>query len=328
MSRKTVKLLLLMTVLSGCIPSLPVFKTEHQPLAPDYSNELNWTALPFRTDAADMIPSAEKPVNDSVKRVDVFYVYPTLYLRGKTWNAATNRKNLNKKIDKYPVRYQASVFNRAARIYAPRYRQARLSSFIDTTGSGEKALSLAYEDVKRAFEYYMQYYNMGRPVIIASHSQGTWICRKLLKDFFDTPDKKKQLVCAYIIGYAVDASSYSTLSSCKSAEETNCFVTWSTFKSSYAGKGLKSHTLNMISVNPVSWRSDSLPSSSAGGILFNINRKKRFKTESRVLENNLWTKTNAPVLRHMRNLHILDYNLFWYDIRNNVDVRVNEYFKP
>src|SRR5688572_22751696 len=87
------------------------FDPRSQPPAPDYADEKNWSSLPFRKDAADAIPKSEAWISDSLKDVDVFYIHPTLYLKGKTWNADINDKKLNKKVDEKPVRYQASVFN-------------------------------------------------------------------------------------------------------------------------------------------------------------------------------------------------------------------------
>lgn len=313
--------------IQSCIITPSAFKAEEQPAAPDYSNEKNWCALPFRKDYADIIPKSETWTNDSLKKVDVFYVYPTLYLYGKTWNANLKNKQLNKYIDKYLLQYQATAFNQVGRIYSPRYRQARITSYLDTTGSGEKALDFAYEDVKKAFQYYLKHYNHNRPIIIASHSQGTTHCRKLIKEFFDTPEKKKQLVCAYIIGYEVDSTTYEVLTPCKDAKETNCFLTWSSFKYTFEGTGLKSHTRNKMSVNPITWKMDTTLAYGEGGILFNLNRKQHYKSEVHVSENNLWVKTNAPFFKRIRNLHALDYNLFWFDIRKNAALRVETYFK-
>src|SRR5437870_3491972 len=108
---------MLLTVLSQAQPG--VFNAADQPAAPDYSQEKNWSALPFHEDAADEIPSSETWVNDSLKQADVFYIYPTIYMKGKSWNADVNNKTLNKKIDNKPVKYQATVFNNSARVYAP-----------------------------------------------------------------------------------------------------------------------------------------------------------------------------------------------------------------
>ena len=89
-------------------------------------------------------------------------------------------------MDKKPVRYQASVFNRSCRVYAPRYRQAIVRVFKEESKDGKKALDLAYRDVKRAFQYYLDHYNQNRDFIIASHSQGTLHCTRLLKEMIDT----------------------------------------------------------------------------------------------------------------------------------------------
>jgi Protein of unknown function (DUF3089) len=128
MIKKTISLLL--TVLSVQLQlqsqRLGEFKAEDQPEAPDYSMEKNWAAFPFKEDVTDKVPKYETPIDDSLKQVDVFYVYPTVYLSGDTWNADLSNKALNSRIDKYPVKYHGSVFNQVARVYAPRYRQAIL----------------------------------------------------------------------------------------------------------------------------------------------------------------------------------------------------------
>ncbi len=329
-------ILLSLILLASCSNSLPIFKSVEQPKAPDYSNSNHWSALPFRNDAADAHPKNELWRHDSLKTVDVFYVYPTLYAKGNTWNADLNNRKLNKLIDKYPVRYHASAFNHIGRVYVPRYRQAIIDSYAETSEDGKKALDFAYADVKQAFEYYLQHYNNGRPIIIASHSQGSTHSRQLIKDFFDSPQSKKQLVCAYIIGIAMDAEQFETLKICENADETNCYVTWSTFKEGYDFKGkylnkklkvpLELLVGNVV-VNPVSWTTDTLNYIGKGGILLNMNRRKPFTTHTRIHENYLWVKTNMPFVRRWDNLHLLDYNLFWHNIRENAALRVEEFLK-
>ncbi len=305
---------------------LTPFKSSDQPTAPDYSDARYWSALPFRKDAADLTPKTEKWINDSLKDADVFYIYPTLYSKGKTWNADVNNKKLNKRLDNFPVKYQASIFNQAARVYAPRYRQAIIDSYFDTIGNGKSALDFAYEDVKKAFEYYLKNYNQGRPIIIASHSQGTTHCRRLLKDYFDTPEMKAKLVCAYVVGYEIDSLSYTLLKPCSDATETNCYVTWSTFKNNFQYKD-KLHYFGNICVNPVSWVRDTMSAVSTGGVLLNVNRKKKFRTEAHISDSHLEVNTNLTFMRNKDILHLVDFNLFWFDVRKNVLQRVNEFIK-
>ena len=83
----------------------------------------------------------------------------------KNWNASIEDRKLNDKTDGSTILYQASIFNGAGKVYAPRYRQAHLHAYFTNKRKGEaqKAFELAYADVKAAFEYYLQHYNQGRP---------------------------------------------------------------------------------------------------------------------------------------------------------------------
>jgi hypothetical protein len=314
-------------LLLACSKSLPPFKASDQPPAPDYSNENHWSALPFREDAPDVVPGGEKWVNDSLKSADVFYIYPTMYQKGDKWCADVNDKRLNKRIDKLPVRLQASAFNHVGRVYVPRYRQGIYLCFEDTTANGKAALDFAYQDVKRAFEYYLDHYNAGRPIIIASHSQGTHHARRLIKEFFDTPGTKEKLVCAYIVGFGVYPDQYEVLEPCADAAQVNCYVTWSTFKEGYTYKGPLEY-YGEVCVNPVSWRMDTLSATGNGGILLNPGRKKPFATTARVVDGKfLWAKTNLILARRWDNMHLVDFNLFWHDIRQNAALRVGKYME-
>ena len=80
------------------------------------------------------------------------------------WNVSDTDAPLNPAV----LLNQASVFNACCRIYAPRYRQASLGGL-----NNDAALDLAYTDVARAFRHFAAHANHGRPIIIASHSQGT-----------------------------------------------------------------------------------------------------------------------------------------------------------
>ncbi len=303
-----------------------VFNPQDQPLAPDYSNEKYWSALPFRKDAADMIPKSETWINDSLKKADVFFIYPTIYMKGTSWNANLDNIKLNKRIDKLPVRYQASVFNATARVYAPRYRQSIVAVFTDSTIVRKQSLDFAYQDVKNAFEYYMQHYNNGRPIVIASHSQGSTHARQLIKDYFDTPEMKIKLVCAYVVGFAVYPEQYKLLTPCSVSNEINCYATWSSFKNgfSYADTS-KDILVGKVCVNPISWKLDTTKVTGIGGFLLNPNRKKLYYTDAQIHKNFLWVKTKMPFARKANILHLLDYNLYWYDIRKNIADRVAAY---
>lgn len=299
--------------------------TPTTPDPPDYSQPTSWSALPFRNDAADHLPFGEIAIHDSLKQADVFYVYPTLYMRGKTWNASLDNKRLNRRIDKYPVAYQASVFNRTARVYAPRYRQAIIHSFFDTTGRGNQALDLAYDDIKLAFDYYLKNFNQGRPIILASHSQGTHHVRRLMSDFFDKDTLlSKQLVCAYAIGLAMHEKQYTTLTPCTSPNQTGCYVTWSSFRKGHIPDSA-SMLIGDVCINPISWKRDTFPACSSGGVMINMRKRKGFASEAVIHNRYLWVKTRMPIVKHWKNLHLVDINLFWHNIRHNVAIRFDAF---
>ena len=89
-----------------------------------------------------------------------------------------------------------------------------------------EAFKLAYGDVKAAFQYYLSHYNNGRPIIIASHSQGTVMAVWLLQEFFDGTPLQKQLVAAYITGMPVYNDDFTFIPVCDSASQQQCYVSW------------------------------------------------------------------------------------------------------
>ena len=161
-------------------------------------------------------------------------------------------------------------------MFAPRYRQANLFAFYTKNkDSANDALNLAYEDVRNAFEYYLKNYNHGRPIIIASHSQGTWHAGKLLKEFFEGKPLEKQLVCAYIIGLPVFTNYFSQLKPCEDSTATGCFVSWRTFQEGYIAPYIEKETLKAYVINPLTWTMDTTLAPAylnKGGVLRNFNK--------------------------------------------------------
>ena len=306
------------------------FDEEKHSYAPDYSTTESWSALPFNKDEADVLPKGETWVSDSLKEVDVFYVHPTIYQKGSLWNAGLDMKKINRKVDKYPVRLQASVFNASCRVYAPRYRQAVVGVFYDESVDGDKALNLAYQDVKRAFEYFLENHSNGRPFIIAGHSQGTHHTRRLLREMIDTTELKDRIVAAYIIGFTLVDTLYENLKICDSADETGCYVTWMSYKKDFVPDGVWHKKTQ--SINPLTWTTDTgnvIVEDYSSTVVFNPKRIRTRKMEVQIADiggNVLWVDTKAPWFRFMKNLHIADYGLFYMDIRKNVKTRIDNYF--
>ncbi|MBI3502426.1 MAG: DUF3089 domain-containing protein [Bacteroidetes bacterium] len=318
--------------LSSCLAPLRSFEKSKAPSAPDYSQEKYWAALPTKKDSADAIPYGTNLKDEQANaKADVFFIYPTIYLTGKHWNADVNNKKLNRRIDKSTIRHQASVFNASCKIYAPRYRQAVLWAYAMREGSGGKALDFAYEDVKKAFEYYLKNYNNGRPIILASHSQGSGHAERLLHDYFEKDSAlRKKLVAAYAIGYGIKKNSYSTIPASDSASQTSCIICWNSTcwnvpADKYFGKNLECE-------NPLTWKHDTCcanVSLNLGSVPYGFTGIDKGIADAKVSPDGLlWVhKKNKKGYPGKRRYHILDYNLFWMNIRENAKLRVETYLR-
>ena len=241
------------------------------------------------------------------------------------------------KTDYSPLLYQASLFNVAGRLFAPRYRQTHISAYnpakvADTTLS-IAAFELAYQDVKAAFISYLQLHNHNRPIIIASHSQGTLHAGRLLKEFFENKPLKEQLVCAYIVGLTVPKDYFTELTPCTDSTDTQCFVTWRTFREGYLPDYVEREKGNSWVVNPLSWSlSDSAISrkENKGAVLFKFNKPYRHTNGARIVNGALWiNKPKFPfgMFLKSKNYHAGDFNLFYYSVRENLSQRISSYLQ-
>ncbi|MEI8058853.1 MAG: DUF3089 domain-containing protein, partial [Ferruginibacter sp.] len=262
---------------------------------PDYSNLNYWAAHPCKKHPSDSVPMPLLKSYLRVSSVDVFFIYPTTLTSKKDtiWNADIDDSKINSKTDYSSILYQASVFNESCRVFSPRYRQANIKVFYISDSASKKYFDLAYEDIKNAFEYYLAHFNNGRPIIIASHSQGTKHASRLLKEFFDGKILNKQLVCAYIIGLPIADNYFNTLIPCKDSTSTGCFVSWRTYKRGYIEPiFVAKETFKAVVINPLSWSADSAFISSGknkGGILLNYNKIIPHAVNAEIYHNVLWT---------------------------------------
>jgi len=303
---------------------------------PDYSNLNYWAASPFKPNPSDKVPlNLQNEAKDTL--ADVFFIYPTTYTDRKMsmgWNANIDNDALNKKTDNLPILYQASVFNKYCRIFSPRYRQANLKAFFtDDKKAADSALDFAYQDVEKAFKFYLENYNDGRPIIIASHSQGTLHAGKLLKEFFENKPLQKQLVCAYIIGLPVFTTYFSDLKPCTDSTATGCFISWRTFEEGYIPPLVEKEREKAYLINPLTWTMDTTLASSGlnkGGILRDFNKVIPGLVDAQIHGNVLWVnkpKFFGNIFLKTKNFHIADYNLFYENIRENVGTRIRSYLK-
>lgn len=301
---------------------------------PDYSRLEYWAAHPEKRDPSDTIP---KPLmgEEKEKVADVFFLHPTT-LTGPRENGITNAtiddSTINYKTDYSSILYQASAFNERTRIFAPRYRQAHIGMYGESDSASKYgAFYLAYDDVRRAFQYYLEHENKGRPIIIASHSQGTTHSTRLIKEFFDGKPLGKQLVCAYLIGMGVNKNEYTTIPVCQNGNETGCFVSWRTFRNDYSDGWATRTDTSIAVVNPISWKTTTevvSRSEHKGAVLYNLNKVFKHTQDAQVEGGALWVshpRFPGSFLYKSKNYHAGDINLFYVDIRMDVSRRIDAF---
>lgn len=125
--------------------------------------------------------------------VDVFFVHPTIL---SDLSEYTTRENIP--LDEQPtflisasILRQAGLLSKYGRFFAPRYRQGTPPTFIGSALDITQAdvIGVAYQDVKAAFLHYLNNYNDGNKIILASHSQGAYLTAILLRDVFDDDEE-------------------------------------------------------------------------------------------------------------------------------------------
>ncbi|MBT7816914.1 MAG: DUF3089 domain-containing protein [Polaribacter sp.] len=313
-------------VLVGCKSTHKIqgFSKKDIPLKPNYNNEKNWAVLP-NSSFGELKEFTSKEID--TLQADVFYVYPTLNTENDDlrWNVPVEDIEQQNKVLNKAVLFQASAFATSGKLYVPYYRQAHLRSYKMLENGGDKALLLAYSDVKKAFEVYLKNYNKGRPIIIASHSQGSTHAKFLLRDFFDNKPLQEKLIAAYIVGTVLKSDLFSTLKPMTKPNEIGGFVGWNTFKKGNYPKKRDVYK-GSVTTNPITW-DDAKTTELYEHKGFLYSNKKIYKNvlKIEITDGLVWsTNPKFPMrffMSFMKNYHVGDINLFWQDIRENAELR-------
>ncbi len=306
--------------------------------APDYNQLEYWAAHPDKRDNADSLPATFLTDEQSTSEVDVFFVYPTIYTGTQktqtNWNSDVNDEAFNQKVDNSTILHQASVFNGTGKIYAPRYRQAHINVYYEKERrqDAEKAFELAYQDVKRAFDFYLKNYNNGRPIVIASHSQGTNHTERLLKEYFDGKDLQKQLIAAYLVGMPIIADSFQNIKPCETPEQTGCFCTWNAYSKDHYPKKWEDDLKYAVATNPLIWTTKGTYADyldNKGGVLSKFKVKENL-SDAQVKDGMVWIghpKVFGSIFLPTKRWHYAEYNLFYLNIRENAQLRAKTFLE-
>ena len=338
------------------------FETQSLPPAPDYQSADAWAALPDKKDNADFAPPNTKyPESQATAAADVFFIHPTSAAAERNnWNIPIDDKVAVQDVDNILV-FCASAFNAAAKVYAPRYREANIYAFFDDkTASGIKAVDLAYRDVERAFLYYIKFYNQGRPFILAGHSQGSIHGSRLLQEQIIGTHLMDRMVGAYLVGGTTPAK-IPGIQPSRSAIDTGVLIGWNTYikegdpviftngiigwiNGSYTKMGGRP----LVQINPLSWKLNGPevpPSRNPGSLPFQQGTTEApslvpavcgADASGEVLTINnpeapgfaMPEAYDMPVLNtKYGDYHNLDYPLFYESIRKNAVDRVKAFLE-
>ncbi|TXS92021.1 DUF3089 domain-containing protein [Parahaliea maris] len=332
------------------------FAEQVPPDAPDYRNSASWAALPEAPGASAAIPPGASPVS-AERPADVFYVHPTTDLSSERWNQDVADAATNAWTDVSVIARQASVFNACCQVYAPRYRQASMLG-VRSSGpgrEGENAYDLAYTDILRAFDDYIEHRNHGRPFILAGHSQGGLMVYRLLRDRIDSRPLQARLVAAYAIGVDLMEGdfgrSFQTLSVCAEPAQTACVLSWnagtrevnldqyqSLAGSRYAHEYQTQEGRRGVCVNPLTFRA-SQPAAPATSSLGAVPGKPGEGAPRALVAGGVAAHCQRgflvvdvdPALELASlpggSMHYHDFGLFYEDVRRNAQLRVNHWLQ-
>lgn len=295
----------------------------------DYGILSNWAVHPSIKNS-ELNAFISDSTNHS--KIDVFYLYPTLFLdkNDPRWNIPVSDSVQQSKVLSSAVKFQASAFAEGGRMFVPFYRQANIRAYRQMENGGKEALLIAYSDIRAAFSHYLKYYNKGRPILLAGHSQGSTHITLLLKEFFDDKPLQKQLIAAYIPGIGLSKDEFCSIQLMTEPTQTGGFVSWNTFKRKISKEKYEMWYKGKCVVNPVTWTLDELAQRSLHkGFLFSNGKLYEKSFNTHLIDGALWISTPHFPYRSlswtMDDYHIGDVNLFWKDIRENVELRIKSY---
>jgi len=301
------------------------------PKSPNYSNPDSWAVKPSKYPE-----SLKKIIGESEnKNCDVFFIYPTMFLDQKNfnWNADIDDNSLNKNIINRSIKYQASAFGKVGNIYVPFYRQSHYKVYINPfSRHEEKSRAIAYSDIKKAFKYYLDNYNDGKPIIIASHSQGSILSAMLLKDFFDGKPLQKKLVIAYLPGTKIVDDYFEKIKKLEKSDEVGGYVSWNTYKKGSYPKKYEEWFKGATTTNPITWDNKiKTKYEEHKGLLYTDDKLYPKSVKITIKDGLVWSYLpripKRLFLIMKKDYHIADINLFWKDIELNAINRLKRWEK-
>ena len=224
--------------------------------------------------------------NAPSKEVDLFYILPTVILKGDGDKRAEvdsvaffSDEEKASAVGTYQV--QAATMESFTNVYAPFYRQVPLMTALTTKDSEDCARLVTgkkgKQDIFAALDYYFENVNNGRPYILASHSQGTAMMRAVLAEYMkDHPEYYSRMVACYALGFSLPRSWFAANPHLRPATDetgTGVVIGWNTEAPGAAmPSALVSPKHDDYVINPLSWSTGTewVPASENSGSAFPV----------------------------------------------------------
>ena len=302
------------------------------PEAPDYSQAAMWYGSPEMTE--------EKPA-------DVFYVTPTCVWDWRDEHGHTQYyMNVNDSLQRAAVDgsnlLAYALFGKSCRFYSPYYRQITMNSWFESETEINRRYELSHSDIVRAFRYYMDHCNQGRPFILAGHSQGAKAVIELLKNTL-TPEQYARMVAAYVFGFTVSQDELAgshMLKPAAGADDTGVTICYNSVSKADARSPMFAD--NVVCINPVNWKTDGTyapASENLGSVFFDAHGRPDtlYHTVGVRLDPAIHTliidglSDDDYYIRSIErlfpkgNYHVQELNLYFLNVQQNIGTRIDSF---
>jgi len=214
----------------------------------NYGEAKSWLCRPGQHDACDVDLTAtviapggklsrETWTANSNAPIDCFYVYPTV-----STDPTPNSDMIADEAERNVISQQFARFASKCRPFAPMYRQITLAGLRPLLASGGAAAAfehgLQYDDVRDAWNYYLEHDNRGHGFVLIGHSQGAFILAALIRNEIDGKPVASRMVSAILLGTTLAVprgkdlgGTFKHVPLCRSASQTGCVITYASFRS-------------------------------------------------------------------------------------------------
>ena len=314
---------LLVALLATCLscrndkPTTTLSSAEVHPVVPDYSDTTQWYIV------------------DRQAPVDLFYIVSTetgdYHVKNKLCPYADTYRDSTRRLLMGEMAGVDQIMSAGLNYYSPYYRQCTLQTFVSEEDM-QRRLPLAMSDVKRAFAYYLAHLNGGRPFVLAGFSQGGMAVVELLKQMDSAAYRR--MVAAYVIGWHVtdsDMAACPYIRPAKDSADIGVTVCYNSVRDNTSAIPLVSEG-NRVAINPVNWRTDTVPATLANPILAADNGQPNTLTVT--LDTNTLLlhvdgfdsiEFTIPYIGRPGNYHSLEISLYRHCLRRNIALRAERY---